>query len=58
MRSIQFNEQMLHNLIERFPGLDITFYRAFNEVKDMQAAYKTLVKYKDNVKRILTSVGK
>lgn len=52
------NEQMLHDLIERFPGVDITFHRAFDEVKDMYAAYKTLVKYKDHVKRILTSGGK
>src|SRR5699024_3398784 len=39
------------------PELNITFHRAFDEVKCMEEAYITLTKYKKNVKRILTSAG-
>lgn len=52
------NEQMLAKLIELFPNLDITFHRAFDEVIDIDTAYKTLAKYQRHVKRILTSGGK
>ncbi|WP_077302123.1 copper homeostasis protein CutC [Virgibacillus pantothenticus] len=52
------NEQMLAKLIELFPNLNITFHRAFDEVVELDVAYEMLVKYKNNVKRILTSGGK
>lgn len=51
------NEQILKKIIEEFPQLDITFHRAFDEVPSQKEAYRILTKYKQNVKRILTSGG-
>lgn len=42
-------------LFEKFPSLDVTFHRAFDEVNDQIEAYQTLTFYNRNVKRILTS---
>lgn len=50
------NEEMLQEIIRLFPSIDITFHRAFDEVKSQEEAYHTLRQYK-NVKRILTSGG-
>lgn len=52
------NTTMLEELIRLYPKLDITFHRAFDEVPSQQLAYETLTKYRQNVKRILTSGGK
>ncbi|WP_042222010.1 copper homeostasis protein CutC [Oceanobacillus manasiensis] len=52
------NEAMLSKLFHRFPDIDMTFHRAFDEVVSQVEAYETLSKYKRNVKRILTSGGK
>ncbi|WP_257349287.1 copper homeostasis protein CutC [Pseudalkalibacillus decolorationis] len=51
------NERILENIIGVSPQLDITFHRAFDEVPSLNEAYETLNKYKENVKRILTSGG-
>ncbi|GGJ95678.1 copper homeostasis protein CutC [Lentibacillus kapialis] len=52
------HETALQALIERYPQLDMTFHKAFDEIPSQQDAYQTLSKYKHNVKRILTSGGK
>jgi copper homeostasis protein len=51
------NEEMLSEIIQQFPDIDITFHRAFDEVESQESEYHTLNKYKKNVKRILTSGG-
>src|SRR5699024_6118066 len=51
------NEKLLQEIIKASPNIIITFHKAFDEVKDQFAAYKTLAQY-DNVKYILTSGGK
>ncbi|WBL14670.1 copper homeostasis protein CutC [Sutcliffiella sp. NC1] len=51
------NEEMLNEIIVKFPTINITFHRAFDEVVSQEAAYHTLLKYKQHVKRILTSGG-
>ncbi len=51
------NEVMLREIIRQFPYIDITFHRAFDEVQSQEAAYHTLLKYKQHVRRILTSGG-
>ncbi|MFA1821523.1 copper homeostasis protein CutC [Virgibacillus oceani] len=47
----------LDDLFEEFPNLDVTFHRAFDEVEDQMEAYRTLVSYHSNIKRVLTSGG-
>ncbi|WP_080871994.1 copper homeostasis protein CutC [Oceanobacillus timonensis] len=47
----------LDDLFGEFPKLDVTFHRAFDEVRDLTEAYQTLVAYQKNIKRILTSGG-
>ncbi|MFB1051742.1 copper homeostasis protein CutC [Paraliobacillus sp. JSM ZJ581] len=51
------NQQALNKIIELAPQLDITFHRAFDQVVSQKDAYRTLVSYSDQVKRILTSGG-
>lgn len=51
------NEQMLADIIRISSLLDITFHRAFDEVSSQVDAFQVLTKYKQNVKRILTSGG-
>ncbi len=57
-RDSTINETALEAIITRFPQLDITFHKAFDEVPSLKDAYQTLAKYKKNIKRILTSGGK
>ncbi|MBP1949767.1 copper homeostasis protein CutC [Virgibacillus litoralis] len=57
-QDLTINTTMLDELVQFYPNLDITFHRAFDEVPSQQDAYETLVKYQQNVKRILTSGGK
>lgn len=52
------DEALLDKVIKRAPDIDITFHRAFDEVASQTEAYRTLAKYSQNVKRILTSGGK
>lgn len=52
------DERLLATVIEQYPELDITFHRAFDQVISQTESYKVLLKYKANVKRILTSGGK
>ncbi|HAM80537.1 copper homeostasis protein CutC [Ornithinibacillus bavariensis] len=52
------NEEALKNIIQLSPELDITFHRAFDEVSSQEAAYLILNRFKQNVRRILTSGGK
>lgn len=54
----EVDEELLTKVINHAPDLDITFHRAFDSALSQIDAYKTLVKYKKNVKRILTSGGK
>lgn len=51
------NEEMLQTIIDVAPHAEITFHRAFDEAASVIDAYRTLTKYKDNVKSILTSGG-
>lgn len=51
------NEEMLQSIINVAPDAEITFHRAFDETPSVIEAYRTLVKYKDHVKSILTSGG-
>lgn len=51
------NESVLTGVTNISDNLDITFHRAFDEVPSQQDAYHTLVNYKQQVKRILTSGG-
>ncbi|WP_221565970.1 copper homeostasis protein CutC [Alkalihalobacillus sp. TS-13] len=53
----RIDEQILDTIIGTYPQLDITFHRAFDEVHSLDEAYESLIKYKMNVKRILTSGG-
>lgn len=45
------------DLFKEFPDLNVTFHRAFDEVEDQLEAYRTLVPYRNNIRRILTSGG-
>lgn len=47
----------LNDLFSDFPELDVTFHRAFDEIQDQVEAYRILVPYRKNIKRILTSGG-
>ncbi|MFD1449691.1 MULTISPECIES: copper homeostasis protein CutC [Oceanobacillus] len=47
----------LDDLFREFPKLNVTFHRAFDEVRDQTEAYQTLAAYRKNIKRILTSGG-
>ena len=51
------NEQVLEDVVEKFPTIDITFHRAFDKILSQKEAYQTLAAYKNHVKRILTSGG-
>ncbi|MDY0407512.1 copper homeostasis protein CutC [Paracerasibacillus soli] len=54
----EIDEQLLEKVIHHAPNIDISFHRAFDQVKSQTNAYKVLTKYKDNVKRILTLAEK
>ena len=54
----EIDEVLLTKVIEHGPELDITFHRAFDDVQSQEDSYKVLTKYKNHVKRILTSGGK
>ncbi|WP_182200723.1 copper homeostasis protein CutC [Paraliobacillus salinarum] len=56
-RDNTINQQALDKLVESSPELNITFHRAFDEVASQKDAYHILVRYADQVKRILTSGG-
>jgi copper homeostasis protein len=47
----------LDNIFKEFPNLDVTFHRAFDEVEDQIEAYRTLMHYRTNIQRVLTSGG-
>ncbi|MBY7141582.1 copper homeostasis protein CutC [Virgibacillus sp. NKC19-3] len=51
------DEYKLKEVIALAPEMDMTFHRAFDEITDQKAAYRTLMRYSDHVKRILTSGG-
>src|SRR5699024_9601942 len=51
------NEQVLADVVEKFPTIDITFHRAFDKILSQKEAYQTLAAYKNHVKRILTAGG-
>lgn len=51
------NTALLDKIIDLDLDLDITFHRAFDEVRSLEEAYRALVPYRDHVKRILTSGG-
>lgn len=54
----QIDERLLNNVLEHVPDFDITFHRAFDSLQSQLDGYRTLAKYKNHVKRILTSGGK
>ncbi|MFD2044655.1 copper homeostasis protein CutC [Ornithinibacillus salinisoli] len=51
------NKEVLRDIISISSTLDITFHRAFDEVPSQEEAYHTLLEFKPNVRRILTSGG-
>lgn len=51
------NEDILQSIIAIEPDLEMTFHRAFDETRSLTEAYRTLAKYDQNVKTILTSGG-
>ncbi|WP_026562544.1 copper homeostasis protein CutC [Bacillus sp. J37] len=51
------NQETLDRLIDASDGLDITFHRAFDEVRDPIRSLDILMSYKE-ISRILTSGGK
>lgn len=53
----KIDERVLQKVIDLDPNLDITFHRAFDDIASLEEAYLTLSKYKNNIKRILTSAG-
>ncbi|MCM3740585.1 copper homeostasis protein CutC [Oceanobacillus luteolus] len=53
----KIDTDFLDQLFKKFPEVDVTFHRAFDEVDDQMEAYETLTRYSRNVKRILTSGG-
>lgn len=56
-RDKTINVNVLQEIISISKGLDITFHRAFDEVASQKDAYHTLLEFKQNVRRILTSGG-
>jgi copper homeostasis protein len=48
----------IEKILAYYDQLNITFHRAFDDVRSQVEAYKVLVPYKKNIKRILTSGGK
>lgn len=52
------DEPLLEAVLDLADGMDITFHRAFDAVKNQQEAFKVICKYGDKIKRILTSGGK
>lgn len=52
------DENMLQTILTIADGMDFTFHRAFDRVKDQQGAYRTLCQYGKSINRILTSGGK
>ncbi|MEC5423141.1 copper homeostasis protein CutC [Virgibacillus sp. C22-A2] len=53
----KINEKLLKEVIAVSSDLDITFHRAFDEAPSQIEAYKTLLNYRETIKRILTSGG-
>ncbi|WP_407270089.1 copper homeostasis protein CutC [Radiobacillus sp. PE A8.2] len=53
----KIDTNFLDYIFKEFPLLNVTFHRAFDEVEDQMEAYRTLVSYRDNIKRVLTSGG-
>lgn len=51
------NQQVLEEVIQISPRLEITFHRAFDETPSQTQAYLLLAEYKESVKQILTSGG-
>lgn len=51
------DEKALERIIQLSGNLDITFHRAFDEIGHQLEAYRVLNKYKNHVKRVLTSGG-
>ncbi|SDM56894.1 copper homeostasis protein CutC [Sediminibacillus halophilus] len=51
------DEKALMDIIKLDSTVDITFHRAFDETASQESAYRTLINYKQQVKRILTSGG-
>ncbi|WP_062108141.1 copper homeostasis protein CutC [Bacillus niameyensis] len=52
------NIDLIESIIHLGLDLDITFHRAFDEVRSLEEAYRSLIPYSKHVKRILTSGGK
>ncbi|WP_337017663.1 copper homeostasis protein CutC [Oceanobacillus massiliensis] len=53
----KIDTDFLDDIFRVFPNLDVTFHRAFDEVEDQMEGYRTLVAYRNNIKRVLTSGG-
>ncbi|HLU23121.1 MAG TPA: copper homeostasis protein CutC [Bacillaceae bacterium] len=52
------NQEAIEHIIEIYDQIDITFHRAFDEVLSQEEAYHSLIPFKKNVRRVLTSGGK
>lgn len=51
------DEKVLQSVIDVAGNLDITFHRAFDNIKNIEEGYRLLCNYSQHVKRVLTSGG-
>ncbi len=58
LRNGEIDQALLEKVIEEIPTFDITFHRAFDELKSQGNGLEVLCQYSKHVRRILTSGGK
>ncbi len=54
----EIDQALLEKVIHDFPDMDITFHRAFDQLRHQGDGLEVLCQYSGHVKRILTSAGK
>ncbi|OCA90029.1 MULTISPECIES: copper homeostasis protein CutC [unclassified Bacillus (in: firmicutes)] len=57
LRNGKIDQDLLEKVIKEVPHFDITFHRAFDELKSYVEGLEVLCQYSQHVKRILTSGG-
>lgn len=58
LKNGEIDQALLEKVIEEVPHFDITFHRAFDELKSHAGGLEVLCQYSQHVRRILTSGGK
>jgi copper homeostasis protein len=53
----KLDREFLEEIFYHFPQIEITFHRAFDTILDQKEAYRSMIMYKKNIKRVLTSGG-